>query len=109
MPHIIVEYTPSLETKIPALLEQLHESLTSQGIDKKRIKTRGISINHCVVGSNGANADMLHTTLLLLEGRTDDTKQTYGTALHNILKTTASQDVAVTLEIRDMKPSAYFM
>ena len=52
MPHIIVEYSKTLEPKIPALLSSLHEALAAQGIDKARIKTRGIALSHADVGED---------------------------------------------------------
>ena len=109
MPHIIVEYSKSLEDKIPSVLNDLHEGLAAQGIDKARIKTRGIAIDHAVVGERGTNGQMMHTTLLLLAGRDIPTKKQYGDALHAILKAAAPEGCAATLEIRDMIADTYYL
>jgi 5-carboxymethyl-2-hydroxymuconate isomerase len=109
MPHIIVEYSKSLEGEIPSLLNDLHEGLTAQGIDKARIKTRGIAIDHAVVGERGTDGQMLHATLLLLAGRDIPTKKQYGDSLHAILKSSAPENCAATLEIRDMIADTYYL
>ena len=85
MPHIIVEYSENLrdEVSIPEIVTALHEALAAEGIDKKRIKTRAIP---CIasVGDEGLSGKMLHTTLLLLEGRDLPTKKQYGDPLYKI-------------------------
>jgi len=55
--------------------------------------------------------NMLHATLLLLEGRDDATKKQYGDILHATLKQAAATlpDCATTLEIRDMAEATYYM
>lgn len=111
MPHIIVEYSQNLESQIdvPNLLHDLHQSLAAEGIDKARIKTRGIALNHAVVGDDGADGDMMHATLLLLEGRDVQTKKQYGDALYAAMNKCATNGCAVTLEIRDMVKDSYYM
>ena len=71
MPHIIVEYSRELDDHIEMsdLLKTMHEALAAEGINKARIKTRGIALKHVIVGDQGAAGEMLHATLLLLEGR----------------------------------------
>ena len=114
MPHIIVEYSATLEDKVslPNVLQGLHEALAGQGIDKARIKTRGIRIDHAVVGDAGPDGVMAHTTLLLLEGRDVATKQQYGQALHAVVQERIGQSVPeckITLEVRDMEKETYIL
>lgn len=114
MPHIIVEYSAKLESRVdlPEVLQGLHEALAGQGIDKARIKTRGIKLDHAVVGDKGADGLMAHTTLLLLEGRDVATKQTYGQALHAVVQERIGQSVPeckLTLEVRDMEKETYIL
>jgi len=109
MPHIIVEYSKQLDDQMPQLLKAMHESLAGAGIDKIRIKTRGIAVNHNVVGETGANGLMMHATLLILEGRDLVTKKSYGDPLHSLMKRTAPEGCAVTLEIRDMAKDTYYL
>ncbi len=114
MPHIIVEYSKNLEEQIQVgeMLIDLHEALAAEGIDKMRIKTRGIALDHAVVGTTGAQGAMIHATLLLLEGRTIETKKQYGDKLHHIMQNHTKKlanPCAVTLEIRDMVKDTYYL
>lgn len=114
MPHIIVEYSSSIKdfVEIPEVLEKLHASLSSQeGVDIARVKARGIKIKNAVVGTKGAGGHMVHTTVLLLEGRSDDVKKKYGQDLFDILNKeikTHFPECAITLEVRDMSKATYF-
>ncbi len=114
MPHIIVEYSSDVADHVdmPKLLKLLHNSLADQGIDKTRIKTRGIQLPYVVIGDSDTNGHMVHATLLLLAGRDIPTKKQYGDALHTIAKETVQsslQNCAVTLEIRDMDRDSYYL
>ncbi len=109
MPHIIVEYSKTLDQKIPALLYDLHDALAAQGVDKARIKTRGIMLDHAVVSEDGAAGQMIHVTLLILAGRDAVLKKQFGDALYDVVKRLGSARCAVTLEIRDMDPDMYYL
>lgn len=113
MPHIILEYSESLDGPIDmeCLLGALHDSLAAQGIEKARIKTRGVPVAHAFVGEKGKAGTMMHATLLLLEGRDIATKKQLGDALHGVLKKASAKSpvCAVTLEIRDMVKDTYYM
>ncbi len=115
MPHIIVEYSENLlpTVNIGQVLTDLHEALAAQGIDRKRIKTRSIELAHSVVGDEPLNVGrMIHATLLLLEGRTVETKKSYAQPLHDILTKAVRAnfpDCAVTLEVRDMVKDTYIL
>lgn len=113
MPHIIVEYSTTIEptVDIESLLEKLHNSLAKH-VDLNRIKTRAIALNNNIVGSTGHNGHMVHTTLLLLEGRDIETKQIYGKELTDIINNDIKPhfpNCAITLEVRDMSAACYFM
>lgn len=114
MPHIIVEYTKNLENQIRVgeMLIDMHEALSSFGIEKSRIKTRGIVVDHAVVGDIGAEGAMAHATLLLLEGRDVEVKKSYGDKLHHVMHEHIAKiedHCAVTLEIRDMDKDTYYL
>ena len=110
MPHIILEYSNTVaDVDIPALVNTLHDALAAQGIDKARIKTRAIKIDDFAVGDQGVQGQMLHATLLLLEGRDLATKKSYGDPLYEAMNAAAPTDCAVTLEIRDMNKDTYYM
>ncbi len=111
MPHIIIEYSKNLESQadVSALVHGLHDVLAAQGIDKARIKSRAVAVNHAVVGDKGADGVMAHTTLLLLEGRDVATKKQYGDALYKVMQDSAPEGCSLTLEIRDMIKDTYYM
>lgn len=114
MPHIIVEYSKNLESQISIgdMLIDLHDGLASLGVDKARIKTRGISLDHAVVSDMGADGAMVHATLLILDGRTLDEKKAMGDKLHHIMSESVLKIIdhcAVTLEIRDMDRETYYL
>ena len=115
MPHIVVEYSQNLEDRVDlaSLLVSMHDALVGEGIDKSRLKTRATALTHSVVGTKNANAgQMLHITLLLLEGRDDLTKKKYGDAIHATAKDAVLKeypDAAVTLEVRDMAQATYIL
>ena len=113
MPHIIVEYSRHLEgiVRISKLVEELHIALAAQGVDETSIMSRARVCDYVSVGAIGTHAHMLHTMVLLLEGRDTKTKQQYGEALFEVLKDSVSDKVkncAVSLEIRDMDKDTYF-
>ncbi len=113
MPHIILEYSKNLGEiiEVADLIITMHNALADAGIDKARIKTRGMPCKYVVVGDVGAHGHMLHATLLLLEGRDDATKKKYGEAIFNAMKKSVEGRVkhcAVTMEVRDMKKETYF-
>ena len=114
MPHIIVEYSPSLESEIDMLqmLGDMHQSLGQALGGVERIKTRGIKIDHHIIGDQGADGRMMHVTLLLLEGRDTETKKTYSEPLCEIAKkytNSFSTPCKVTLEVRDMEKDTYIL
>ncbi len=92
------------------LLMTLLESLASNGVEKARIKTRVIKIDHYMVGEKGAHGSMIHGTLLLLEGRDVPTKERLSKPLYEALKNAVhSKDCAVTFEVRDMVKDTYYL
>lgn len=113
MPHIIVEYSRHLEgiAKISQLVQDLHESLAAQGVDKARIVSRARVCDYASIGDAGLNGHMIHTMVLLLEGRDTKTKRKYGEALYEVLQKSVEGKVKncpVSLEVRDMDKETYF-
>lgn len=114
MPHIIVEYSSDVADHVDmsGLLGGLHNGLADQGIDKARIKTRGVALPYAIVGEQPAHGHMVHVTLLLLAGRDVAVKKQYGDALIDIARSgvrAALPNCSVTLEVRDMDPDTYYL
>src|SRR5262245_28273489 len=113
MPHIIVEYSDNLTgLNLAGLLDGLHEGLAGAGVDKARIKTRAVKLTDYVVADKGSTGEMVHVTLLILEGRDLATKKKLGDPLYEVAKKfahTKYPDCKVTLEIREMSKDTYYM
>ncbi len=117
MPHLIIEHSVALpsEIRITDLLSELHECLGSlKRIKHARVKSRVIPCEHCLVGKRVNQAQFIHVTVLLLEGRSAEDRHRLGEKLFRILRKRLEpyfQDLlsgAVTLEVREMKKEAYF-
>ncbi len=113
MPHIIVEYSKNIGDiiDISKLVHDMHDKLAEQGVDKNTIKTRGVACNYACVGEQDSRGHMLHTRLLILEGRDAETKHKYGDALHEVMKKYVGDAVkhcSITLEVRDMDKDFYY-
>lgn len=109
MPHIIVEYTSTMKHDIPELLSQLHENLAGQDTVKiKAIKTRGIPVQHVIVGTGGWSDKMIHIALKLLPGRSDELKRTMSQDLHDVAKAFVQDDsVSITVEVTELHEASY--
>ena len=110
MPHIIVEYSRSIEesTDIPGLLQTLHSRL-GEDIDIEKIKTRAHAFDNCLVGTAGLDGQMVHVTVLLLEGRPIETESEYKDYLFDLTKKAVPESCKVTIEVRDMRKETFRM
>ena len=112
MPHIIVEYSDSLivDFKIEALLHDLHENLAGQPtIDKARIKTRAIPLQHCIVGDDDALNEMIHIAVKLMPGRDDALRKTIAESLQKIAYRHVQRhpDCKITAEVMELDKASY--
>lgn len=116
MPHIVLEYSQNLiaHVNVPQLLTDLHQALAAQpDMDIQRIKTRALVLaNFVVKDRDHGEGHMLHVTVSVLEGRSEELRKQYGQALYDVLKKAQPEkypDCAVTLEVREMTRATYFM
>jgi 5-carboxymethyl-2-hydroxymuconate isomerase len=109
MPHIIVEYSATMKLDMPELLSQLHVNLAEQDTIKiKAIKTRAVPVQHVIIGTGGWSDKMLHITLKLLPGRSDDLKRTMSQGLHDIAKDFVKDDsISITVEVAELHEPSY--
>ena len=109
MPHITVEYTEHLSTDIPKLLTRLHDNLASQDtVNVHAIKTRAIPVQYVIVGDGQEPDKMIHVTLKLLPGRSDDLKKTMAQGLFDEAKAETHDDrVTVTVEVAELHEPSY--
>lgn len=114
MPHLKLEINQSLTDRETAheLLKTVHLDLIQIGqIDASRLKSRLVSTSNVLNGNDGKSLDMIHVELAVLSGRPLETRKSLGTVIqesvHDFLKNKAIQNVAVTVEIREMDTLTY--
>lgn len=111
MPHIIVEYTETLASSedVPKLLSELHYNLAMQDtVDVHAIKTRGIPVKYVVVGDGKEPDKMVHITLKILPGRSDDLKQTMALGLFSTARKILHDDrISLTVEVMELHEHSY--
>lgn len=112
MPHIVLEYAPTLEwaLDLPNLMPALHVTLAAQEtVDVNRIKTRAIAVQHVVVGAENHPPEMVHVTIKILKGRPAALQKTIALALQSAVrqKLDAHPKAHVTVEIVELDPETY--
>ena len=109
MPHIIVEYTQGLSEDIPKLLTALHNDLAPRDtINIHAIKTRAIPIQYVIVGDGNEPDKMIHITLKLLPGRSDELKKQMAQGLFDTAKARTHDDrISITVEVADLHEASY--
>ena len=110
MPHIIVEHTDDIEG-MDALVGDLHQSLAGQeSVTFGAIKSRSITIQNAFVGEaqNGSqNNSMVHVTLKLLSGRSDELRAKMTGDLLNVVKSKVASSTSVTVESVELHDQSY--
>ena len=109
MPHIIVEYTETLNLDFAKMIDDLHTDLAGrETIDIHAVKSRAIPVKYNMVGGPQDHNAFIHVTLKLLEGRDPDLRREMAEGLHGIAKHPAHDDrIAVSVEVAEMKKSTY--
>jgi len=109
MPHIIVEYTDTLDVDVPRLLNDLHHDLAARDtVDINAIKTRAISIQNCVVGAAETADKFMHIALKLLPGRDEALKREMTQGLFDVAHPyLANQDVVLSVESLSLEAETY--
>ena len=110
MPHIIVEHTEDIEG-VGALVGELHHSLAGQeSVTLGGIKSRSIVVQNAFVGEaqNGSqNGSMIHVTIKLLSGRSDELRAKMTGDLLNVIRSKVAESVSVTVESVDLHNESY--
>ena len=110
MPHIIVEYSETLTAlDVPKLVMELHHDLaTRETINIHAIKSRAIPVQYVLVGNNDELDKMIHITLKLLPGRSDELKKEMAQGLIDKSKHLAHDErVSVTCEVAELHAESY--
>lgn len=106
MPHIIVEHTKDV-SDVQKLLINLHKNLASQEtVVLNSLKSRSIAVGHAVVG-NGETDSLLHITLKLLPGRSDELLLKMTSDLQAIAADHCTPATRVTVEAATLHAPSY--
>lgn len=84
MPHIIIEHDSNIKNEIDLsnLVKTLHSTLaTHETIKLEALKTRTIEVGNVLIGNSDMPNKMIHITVLLLAGRSDELKETMAKSL----------------------------
>jgi 5-carboxymethyl-2-hydroxymuconate isomerase len=110
MPHITVEYCETLSAvDIPKLVAALHEDLsTRETINLHGIKSRAVPVKYVIVGDQTDYDKMIHITLKLLPGRSDDLRKEMAQGLAAAARQHASDTrIAITCEVVELDAASY--
>ena len=108
MPHFVIEYARDIEQQIniSELLEITHRVGVDSGLMKSEdIKVRARPYDHYKMF--GAKDTFVHTTIFLLEGRTNEQKEKLSIKLRKEQVKLVSNVTAISIDIRDMNDTAY--
>ncbi|UOA28944.1 5-carboxymethyl-2-hydroxymuconate Delta-isomerase [Pseudosulfitobacter sp. DSM 107133] len=112
MPHLSIDYSPSLEERadIPALCAALHKIMVSSDVfPTAGIRIRAHRADHVIVADGHADNDFLAMTLSVGAGRSTDQLKAAGDALftaaqEGLKDPLATPHFALSLEIRVINP-----
>lgn len=109
MPHIIAEHSEGLSAPVKDLLSQLHNSLAGQNtVSLEAIKTRALPIYHAVIGNGEAQTEMLHITLKLLPGRSDELKKKMAQDLFDLARAAIPDEKSsISVEVMELHKESY--
>ena len=111
MPHIIVEYTDTMDVDIPCLLHDLHHDLGArESVNLNLISSRAVPLAHTIVGADQQSNKMVHITLKLFAGRSEQLRHEMTQGLQNTARNHISDDtVSITVDAHEMNKSTYQM
>ena len=108
MPHFVIEYAREIEQQfdLKELLEITYQVGASSGLMKPEdIKIRARPYDYYKMA--GAEDTFVHTTIFLLEGRTNEQKEELSINLRSEQAKLMSRVNAISIDIRDMNDIAY--
>ena len=116
MPHIIAEYTASLEPKLDPqkLLADLHAAAASTNLfDVMTIRARAIRHSQFLVADGKAGNGFIHITARLRGGRTFEERKSLGETLLaaatlSLAEVFSSHAVIMNVEVQEIVPEMIF-
>lgn len=116
MPQIVLEYSSNVleQTGFAPLFVGIHEILHERaGIRLDNCKSRALRRDEFYIGDGHPSNAFVHLDIRFIEGRSEDVKQSVGTASLKRLKqffekSMARLDLQITVELGDIQRSSYF-
>lgn len=108
MPHLIIEYSKSLENSvdIDSLMNQVYYAASESNVmDPIDIKIRAIPYSHFKLADSGDS--FVHVTCHMLAGRSRDQKVHLSKLLRQYLTEHLPDVHSISIDIVDMDPDAY--
>lgn len=108
MPHIVVEYSSTLQEQMVAtrLLHVLHGVVEASGLfDPQAIKARGIGYADVVLPEGAAT--FVHVTVAILSGRAEAQREVLADQVFQALITALPETDKASVDIREMDTVTY--
>ncbi|RDV25462.1 5-carboxymethyl-2-hydroxymuconate Delta-isomerase [Alteromonas aestuariivivens] len=108
MPHCVIEYARPIETQLSpsSIVSTVHNAALGSGLfSPAAIKTRAVACEYYLVG--GKDAEFIHVTLSILEGRSDEQKSALSVSILEALCALTDDSVALSVDVQDMNKSCY--
>ena len=116
MPHIVVEYSANLRTRIdlPALLRAVHEAAIATGVfPPGGTRTRAAERTDYLIADGHPDNAFVHVTLRIGQGRDAPTRHDAGRRVFDALcaalaPVSAASPLAISFEVQEIDPVASF-
>ena len=107
MPHLIVEHTDDIGD-IDSLLRQCHSSMVSHNVfDVNTLRLRSVNVHNAIIGDRASNS-LVHITVKLLPGRSDDVRKAISSGLYKIAREHChNPNTSVTVETVTLHKESY--
>lgn len=112
MPHLIVEYTENLPLDATGMLSKINASLAASGhFQEVDIKSRALMLDSFMVGTNPSGRGFAHARLLIMPGRSMDTKRDLServlTAMQDCVAYLSGLDLQLSVEVLELERETY--
>jgi 5-carboxymethyl-2-hydroxymuconate isomerase len=116
MPHVTVEYSSNLESRVSArdLIDELHQAVLRSGLfEPATVRTRALPRDVYRIADGNPDNIFLHIVARIRQGRTVDQRKALGAGLlqaakHALAGLPASTPLALSVEIHEIDPEMLF-
>jgi 5-carboxymethyl-2-hydroxymuconate isomerase len=109
MPHIVIEYSKTLETKVDVTLlmqNAVNVLIDSEQFTPPAIKARALAYSDVVL--HESFTDFIHVTVSILEGRSTTIRSEITDSIFKLLKKhTSDKRVSLSVDLHEMNKEVY--